>query len=309
MIVYDICDNLTVVDQWELERSYYWICCDQKEVHKLGVIFSAETIEECQNFRQYPRIDYYKNYSFMVFNALDNEDLEIIPREIDIYLGKSFIVTVYKNEVKLISNLMEDIEKDKNCFILKKNCKPYIILYYILDRLIINNYNIIADLETEADRIELDILKSPKSKHINKLVSLRRESYKLRKLLNPLRYIGDALLLNENNVIEHDQMYLFRNLNDKIEKLLASMESLAQDLAMVREAYEAEIGIRTNELMKAFTIITAVFLPLQLITAIFGMSFEHIPFKNDRFAFEGLIGTMAFLVVILMAIFKGKKIL
>ncbi|GFZ31768.1 dihydroorotate dehydrogenase [Clostridium zeae] len=309
MIVYDICDNLAVVEQWELERSYYWICCDQNEIRNLEIIFSAETIEECQNFRQYPRIDYYKNYSFMVFNALDNENLEIIPREIDIYLGRSFIITVYKNKVKLISNLMEDIEKDKNCFILKENCKPYIILYYILDRLIINNYNIIADLETEADRIELDILKSPKSKHINKLVSLRRESYKLRKLLNPLRYIGDALLLNENNVIEHNQMYLFENLNDKIGKLLASMESLAQDLAMVREAYEAEISIRTNELMKAFTIITAVFLPLQLITAIFGMSFEHMPLKNERFAFEGLIGTMAFLVVILMAIFKGKKIL
>ncbi|WP_160673040.1 magnesium transporter CorA family protein [Clostridium sp. C8-1-8] len=309
MIVYDICNNLDVVQEWELERSYYWICCNQKEVHELEVIFSKETIEECQNFRQYPRIDYYKNYTFMVFNALDNESLKIIPREIDIYLSKSFIITVYKNEVELISKLLEDIGRDKNCFILKEICKPYIILYYILDRLIINNYNIIADLETEADKIELDILKSPKSKHISKIVSLRRESYKLRKLLNPLRYIGDALLLNENNVIEEDKMYLFKNLNDKIEKLLSSMESLGQDLAMVREAYEAEIANRTNDLMKVFTIITAVFLPLQLITAIFGMSFEHIPFKYEKYAFEGLIGTMAFLVVILMGIFKWKRYL
>lgn len=39
-------------------------------------------------------------------------------------------------------------------------------------------------------------------------------------------------------------------LNNKIEKLMVSLETLVQDLSLVREAFESEISNKTNELMK-----------------------------------------------------------
>lgn len=309
MIVYDLNDMCIQTTHWEFGKSQYWILCSSDEVKHFDTIFSLDSITECLDYKQIPRIDFYKNYTFVVFNVLTYFDSQILSKEIDIYLGSDFIVTVSKESIDLISHLIREIKNGRNCVALNDLRKPYIVLYYILDRIIINNYSIIADIEGRADQFELTILKGPKSKHINEFVMLRREAFKLRKLLSPLRYVGDTLMLNENNLIDKENLYLFRNINSKIDKLMNSMDTLTQSLAMVREAYESEIANKTNDLIKAFTIITAVFLPLQLITAMFGMSFDYMPLKTHEFAFYGLLGFMIIIVIFLLAIFKWKKIL
>lgn len=216
---------------------------------------------------------------------------------------------MYKQPLTVISELIKDIKDDKNCLLLKDVKKPSIILYYILDRLIINNYNIISDLEVKGDSVELAILKCPKGDQLNALLFVRREAYKVRNLLKPLRYIGENILLNENAVIDEENLFYFRNINRKIDKLMFSLDNLSQELALVREAYESEIANKTNELMKMFTIITAVFLPLELITAVFSMSFDYMPLKSYNYSFYGILGFMVFVVITLLSIFKKKNIL
>ncbi|MGL5245119.1 MAG: CorA family divalent cation transporter, partial [Sarcina sp.] len=70
-----------------------------------------------------------------------------------------------------------------------------------------------------------------------------------------------------------------------------------------------EIANKTNELMKVFTIITAIFLPLELITALFSMSFDNMPFKECYFGFYGLIISLTIVAITLLFIFKKRNIL
>ena len=309
MIIYDVLKNFQRVENWELGEGQYWILADGDELQKFETIFSLETLKECQDFNQAPKIDFYNKYFFMVINELERKNGEIFSKEINVYLGNNFIVTVYKEKILILKDLIDDIRNSRNSLILNDNKQVDVILYYILDRIIINNYNIIAELECEADKIEIQVLRSPKASQIDDLVRLRREAYKLRKILNPLRYIGDSLIMNENNVIKTSHLNLFKNINYKTEKLMIALDNLNQDLAMVREAYEAEIANKTNELMKVFTIVTTIFLPLELITAIFSLSFDNMPLKSEKFAFYGLIIFMAFLVSLMFVLFKKKKIL
>ena len=101
----------------------------------------------------------------------------------------------------------------------KENSKPSIILYYILDRIISKNHKIISSLEAKADKIEIDLLKNPTEEHGRDLITLRRQVYKIRRYLSPLRYIGDSLLLSEN-IIESSNLIYFENINNKVEKLM-----------------------------------------------------------------------------------------
>lgn len=309
MIIFNIEQDFKIVDKWNKEKGDYWILVESKEMHLLSPLFHRECIEECLDYNQSSRIDYYKEYIFMVINILEQENYEIVSKELDIFLGKNFIVTVYKQGLTVIEELIKDIKEDKNCLLLKEVKKPSIILYYILDRSIINNYNIISDLEVKGDSVELAILKSAKGDQLSALLFVRREAYKVRKLLKPLRYIGENILLNENGVIQEENLFYFRNINRKIDKLMFALDNLSQELALVREAYESEIANKTNELMKMFTIITAVFLPLELITAVFSMSFDHMPLKGYNYAFYGILGFMAVVVIVLLTIFKKKNIL
>jgi magnesium transporter len=166
---------------------------------------------------------------------------------------------------------------------------------------------VISSLEAHADKIEILILKSARHEHIDELIHLRRQVYKIRKYLNPLRYIGDSLLSNENSIIEKENIGFFKNLSNKIGRLMLSLEGLVQDLALVREAYESEISNKTNELMKIFTLIASIFLPLNLISSMYGMNLRNIPLVEHEHGYYIVSIVMVLISILLLYIFKKKR--
>ena len=120
------------IGAWE---ATYWIICDAMELDDLQKNSSStETLEECKSISQSAKIDSYDSYLFIVFNVLEFEEDEIISKELNIYLGRDYIITISKGHSDIVSDLLEDIYQFKNCIILKENTRPSILLYYILDR-------------------------------------------------------------------------------------------------------------------------------------------------------------------------------
>ncbi len=310
MRIYDIMDNFKEVEgEWKEGKSNYWILVKGEEIKDIQdkLNLDDDSIFECIDMRQASKISFYSNYMFLVCNVLIMKNKIIIAKEINIYLSKDYIITVFKDKLELIEKLLDDISCSRNCFMLKDKPNPSVVLYYIMDRIIIRNYDIIQNLEAFADKIEINILKNPKNEQIDELIHLRRQVYKTRKYLNPLRYIGDSILSNENDIIEKDYIHNFVSINTKIDKLLTALESLVQDLALVREAFESEIANKTNELMKIFTLISAIFLPLNLLTSMYGMNFKRIPFLECENGYYYFISMMIFITLILILIFRRNK--
>jgi magnesium transporter len=310
MIVFDILDDFKQINgNLEIGKSHYWILLKADELYKIkdSLTLDEESLQECVNLDQFPKLSFFSGYMFIVFNILDYKDSEVVSKELNIFLGENYIVTVYKEELEIIQELISDIYETKNTFILKDKPSPSIVLYYILDRIILRNYDVISSLEAHADKIEILILKSAKHEQIDKLIHLRRQVYKIRKYLNPLRYIGDSLVSNENSIIEKENIGFFKNLSNKIGKLMLSLESLVQDLALVREAYESEISNKTNELMKVFTLIASVFLPLNLISSMYGMNLKNIPLVDHEYGYYIITISMILISISLLYIFKKKK--
>jgi len=66
---------------------------------------------------------------------------------------------------------------------------------------------------------------------------------------------------------------------------------------------------RTSEIMRTLTVITALFMPLTLITGIFGMNFADMPLLQNKSGFWIAMGAMAILVVVLLLFFWRKRFL
>lgn len=310
MVVFDILNNFKECEEnFKIGKSNYWILLKADELYKLKniLLLDEEALQECVNLDQFPKLSFFSGYMFIVFNILQYNNKEVVSKELNIFLSKDYIITVYKDELSIIEDLIKDIQNSKNTFILKGRPYASIVLYYILDRIILRNYDVISSLEAHADRIEISILRSPRHEQIDELIHLRRQVYKIRKYLNPLRYIGDSLISNENSIIEDENLIYFTNLSNKIEKLMLSVESLCSDLALVREAFESEISNKTNELMKVFTLIASIFLPLNLITSLYGMNFQDIPFVNVKNGYYIIIFIMILISGALLYLFKKKK--
>ena len=54
----------------------------------------------------------------------------------------------------------------------------------------------------------------------------------------------------------------------------------------ISEAYQTQIDIRQNIVMKVLTTVTAIFLPLSLIAGWYGMNFKHMPELCWRYGYH-----------------------
>jgi Mg2+ and Co2+ transporter CorA len=68
-------------------------------------------------------------------------------------------------------------------------------------------------------------------------------------------------------------------------------------------------GNRTNDIMRTLTALTAIFLPLNLIAAIFGMNFEFIPLLHLHNGFWWAMGSMVMIALVLGLFFWRKRYL
>lgn len=107
----------------------------------------------------------------------------------------------------------------------------------------------------------------------------------------------DLLLVRINDVIEH----ISRVLNNA-RRLESSLESAVQ-------IHFSAMSHRTSEIMRTLTVITALFMPLTLITGIFGMNFDVMPLLKEKTGFWLTMGFMAVIVVGLLAFFRRKRYL
>lgn len=109
--------------------------------------------------------------------------------------------------------------------------------------------------------------------------------------------IKDLMLVRVNDVMEH----ITRVLNHA-QRLEASIESAVQ-------IHFSAMAHRTSEIMRTLTVITALFMPLTLITGIFGMNFAVMPLLRDESGFWIAMGMMAVIVFALLFLFWRKRYL
>jgi magnesium transporter len=91
-----------------------------------------------------------------------------------------------------------------------------------------------------------------------------------------------------------------------VDRLYHSVLNLRDYVTQVREAYQAEVDIGLNNIMKLFTVLTAVFLLLTLLVGWYGMNLQMPEFKW-AFGYPLVIIIAVAIVVFCLVIFKKKK--
>jgi Mg2+ and Co2+ transporter CorA len=107
----------------------------------------------------------------------------------------------------------------------------------------------------------------------------------------------DLLLVRINDVMEH------------ITRVLAHARRLESSLESSVQIHFASVAHRTSEIMRTLTVITALFMPLTLITGIFGMNFNEMPLLKHKEGFWITMMSMALIVVVLLFFFRRKRYL
>jgi len=100
-----------------------------------------------------------------------------------------------------------------------------------------------------------------------------------------------------------------RDVLEHVERVLTHVRRLESSAESAVQMHFSALGHRTNSIMRTLTVLTAIFLPLNLITGIFGMNFEWMPLiKNPNGFWEASL-MICGVALGLWVFFRGKRYL
>ncbi len=182
-------------------------------------------------------------------------------------------------------------------------------LFVFLSELIKNDIDYLEELEeriTENEDRVITNYKSYKHEYAGEIIAFRRELLKLKRYYEQLNNIFEGLMENENKIISPDNLRYFRILDSRIDRLFSHVLNLRDYVTQVREAYQAQVDIEQNNLMRVFTVVTSIFLPLTLIVGWYGMNLKMPEFQWN-YAYPFVAGLSALVVIVLLIFFKRRK--
>lgn len=98
-----------------------------------------------------------------------------------------------------------------------------------------------------------------------------------------------------------------RDVLEHVERVLAHVRRLEQSAEAAVQMHFSALGHRTNDIMRTLTVLTAIFLPLNLVTGFFGMNFDALPLIHSATGVWVAIGIMVAIGVGLYAFFRRKR--
>ncbi len=100
-----------------------------------------------------------------------------------------------------------------------------------------------------------------------------------------------------------------RDVLEHIERVVHHVQRLEHNAETAVQMHFSAQSHRTNDIMRTLTALTAIFLPLNLITGFFGMNFEFMPIIHTFSGFWWTAGFMTLLVVVVVLVFWRKRYL
>ncbi|WP_416763707.1 magnesium transporter CorA family protein [Roseateles sp. So40a] len=117
--------------------------------------------------------------------------------------------------------------------------------------------------------------------------------------------VGDARAERERELLRVRS----RDVLEHVERVLTHVRRLETSAETSVQMHFSLTGERTNNIMRTLTVLTAIFLPLNLITGVFGMNFDTIPLIHAATGFWIAVGVMVVTAIGLGAFFWRKRYL
>lgn len=236
------------------------------------------SIEDCTDDAQVPKMDELGSYTFIVFNALYYENEELLSDEVDLFIGRNFLVTVsgYSEKSRVpLEGLNAVLERNLTGLTRGPAWLMHIILDYIVDQMA----DAVDRAEDDIDQAEETILEAPSVFNPSKLIYLRRNLLSLRKSLFHEREILTKISRNDCEWVPDKATVHYRDIYDHISNFLEMTESHRDNVTSLMELYASMLNNQmardsnqTNAAVRRLTLITTIFMPLTLLAGIFGMS-------------------------------------
>ena len=310
-MLYEFSDTLKQIKLKELDENLLTAGVVTLDALKEGLAarvgFGAGLIEECERtegrFRS--AIDMSDGHLFAIVSVREISGEQDARDRVGLFVRKNLMLIVsLRDDDESIPASLEEALKRMNA----KTATLERLICAFFERLLSRDGSDLERFDQRIAEMEEQIEDNTTGKRFNsEVLALRRQLLVIRNYYEQLLDLFDAMLENEADLFAAKQLYHFRTARDKIARLSANAQLLRDSLVQVREAYMAALDYNANRIMKVFTVVTTVFLPLTLIVGWYGMNFTNMPELSWEFGYPMVILISLITASGSLIMFKVKK--
>jgi len=264
----------------------------------LGVHFDAPEV--------LPRI--HEHPACLAFNLYEIEDperhldtsqgiKEIESLRMILVLGADFVITFHRRRLDVVEHV-------------KANCvdsfrlagkTPGFIAFLFLQRCVYDFAHLNLANDNYLDVLETKLLHDQPV--TGEIAMAGRNILTLKKLAASLTIVLTLIATKRSPFISNEARASFHEMLQNALALRAAIDSSRDMLDGILAGIQADAAKRTSEIARVLTVVSAVLLPLTVITGIYGMNFEHMPELGWFYGYAFALGLMVCVAGAMLMVF------
>ncbi len=265
--------------------------------------------EDASKPGQRPKLEDHGDHLFLIVRSLDTRKewlgQQLQTLQMACFLGAHQLVTVRSGSLKALDEVRARLEQG----VMPPSDGPDGILHAILDGIVDAYAPHMDRWEEEVERLDKEALRDPKAPVLGRILAIRKHMVKLRRLAAGQAEILGELSRGREGLIQPVARPYFKDVHDHLVSVLEAADSLRDSVSIAVDIYLNSVNNRLNQIMKVLTVMSALMLPLTLVTGVFGMNFVVIPGLHHPQGFWWTMGGMAAMAALLLAVFRRYRLL
>jgi magnesium transporter len=269
--------------------------------------FHPLDFEDVYSRNQRPKLDSYDDYIFIVlhFPVFEKSTGRLLSAELDLFIGPDYLITLPDTPLPPLSAMFERLSGREELRESTFAKGSGYLLYKIVDTNVDAAFPMLRKMGNKLDRLEDDIFEGRSSEIVLDISNAKQEIINFRKIVRPQRAVLRDLERTKQRYLAEELEIYFDDISDAAERIWDTLENYKEVVEALESTNESVLTHRLNDSFRVLTAASVILLPLTLIASIYGMNVP-VPGENEPYAFWIVVGIMAFMLIVLIVIFRRR---
>jgi magnesium transporter len=293
----------------ESEEHLVWVDLSEyseEELRRVATLvgMDEDVVRSALSHWQRPRLSMTGNsFSVSVTVAeLDSEHRRALARELDLMVGDNILVSAHKQPLPFYTAVFDRARTDPDLVRLDSG----FMLYIVLDELLAHYEGLEEYMRGEIEQIQGRALRDNSDDFLEDLLRFKRYAFALAQLVLQHQSVFQTFLRPDFPYISGNEISAyFRDLDRRLLRLVDRLGATRQEVNNTFDIYLSHQSQRTNDVMKALTVVATILFSATFIEGIFGPSFHDVP-THDPAAFVVMLALIAVTAGITVYLFRRR---
>jgi magnesium transporter len=283
----------------------------EQELATIAELFHLHplAIEDASREHQRPKIEAYEHFFILVFYIvnLDTAKQELVTRELDIFVGANFMITVHSDPL----GELDEVERRWKRNGIQQERGIGLLLYSLLDTIVDRYFPVCDELVDQAEELEDRLFEGREVVRERQLtldlLALKKQFLAFRRIATPERDVLYVLTNRDSPFFSEKVMIYFRDISDHITRLTETLDLYRDQLSTIMDANLSIVSNGLNKIVRTLTVMSIILMFDALVAGIYGMNFEYMPELKWPYGYFGALAFMAIATTLLVLHFKRLK--